>query len=171
MRTLLMLAVSACGSSSPPPPSCDAVGDRLDVLLVADTQRAAIRSAFVRQCEQHRWSGEMRQCLVRTKALNEPENCRKHLDAAQTRELDAELAKLSPVEPLPEVCVAYAKLVKQAQGCDELTPEVRATLAEQLAGHERVWATLDDKSGQAGMCASGIAALRQSAPGCFAAKP
>ena len=110
----------------------------------------------------------MKRCVINTKSLTEPQNCRTKLAPEQPKQFDAELAKL---EALPDACAAYEQLVKSAQRCEELSAEVRASLAEQLAGHQRIWATLQDKQSAAGTCAAGIAALRQSAPACFTPKP
>jgi hypothetical protein len=165
MRVVVLLAMlSACQSSEP---TCAKVGERIGELMAADPQRGELRAAFVRRCEQDRWNAEMKSCVIRTKSLTEPQNCRTKLDAEQAKQLDTELAKL---ESLPDSCAAYEQLVKSAQGCEELSAEVRAALAEQLAGHQRIWATLEDKQSAAGTCAAGIAALRQSAPSCFTPK-
>ena len=162
MRALLVLLVAAACQS--PEPTCAKVGERIDRLMSDDPQRGELRAAFVRRCEQDRWTAEMKRCVINTKSLAEPQNCRTKLTPDQGKQLDAELAKL---EALPDACVAYEQLVKSAQQCQELSPEVRASLNEQLAGHQRIWATLQDKQSAAGTCSSGIAALRQSAPACF----
>ena len=166
MRVLVLLVVVAACQS--PDPTCAKVGERIDSLMSDDPQRGELRAAFVRRCEQDRWSADMKRCVINTKSLTDPQNCRTKLDAEQGKQLDAELAKL---EALPDACVAYEQLVKVAQRCQELAPEVRASLAEQLAGHQKIWATLADKQSAAGPCASGIAALRQAAPSCFTPKP
>jgi hypothetical protein len=106
-RAVLVL-VAACGSSSPPPAApvaqapqnqCAKVADHL-LSLMTDAAREApaeeldrVRVAFLRHCEDDRWSSEAQRCFLALASKADVDRCATHLTDEQRQSLEQPPAK------------------------------------------------------------------------------
>ena len=102
MRTLPILLVLGCGSSTAPPP-CSAVGAKLVVLVQRDLeavklddetrrlvidQLPAMRDQLVNACTDSKWDPAVRSCMVDATDHAGFENCEGALNATQRDALE-----------------------------------------------------------------------------------
>lgn len=175
MRRLALL-LAACGSTQsaprePPPPSCDAVADHVRTLLdEPEDHERAVHSIFATRCERDRWAAEPRRCIVETRSLADPQNCKAKLTPAQRDVLDRELRaadRAARAARLPAECEEYKALVARLASCDKVPQQSRDALKQGLDAMSESWKNIGTMSDEFRRdlvqgCRAGADALKQA---------
>ncbi len=171
MRGLLILLVltTACQRKSKVP-TCEVMSDHvLTMFEPVDDFAKSVRAVFLKRCAEDAWSDEMRRCVVDTKSVVEPQNCKRKLQPEQQKKLESDLKEVELQETkkiLPVSCGRYEQVLALVVACDKVPKEVRDQLAARFTQVKAEWAVAADKSELAGVCASGIRLLKQAAVDC-----
>ena len=171
VRVLLLGALLiACGGKPAPPPSCEAMADHvLAMFTPADDLAREIRSVFAERCTQDAWSPEARTCVVATRTVSEPQNCKQKLSPTQQKALDDGVAAAEHRvrgRTIPGVCMRYARALQAVLACDVLPKETREELRQRFEGVQAQWDTIKDKTELEPVCGGGIQALKSAAGAC-----
>ena len=166
---ILLLLTSACQRKSNVP-TCEVMADHVQTMFEpVDDFSKSVRSVFVKRCTEDAWSDEMRTCVGDTKALVEPQNCKRKLLPEQQKKLEVDLKEVELRETkkvLPQVCVRYEQVLGLVLACDKLPQSVRDDLAARFKAAKAEWTTMADKSELGPVCSSGIRLLKQAAVDC-----
>lgn len=167
---LVLLLVTAACQRKAEVPSCEAMADHvLQMFSPIDEFSQDVRGVFATRCREDAWPEEMRSCVGETAAIVEPKNCKQKLVPEQAKKLEDDLKAAEQRQSrkvIPEACNHYERVLKNAIACDELPRETRDALAQRFAQAKAEWAAMPDKSVLAGICSSGIQALKQAAIAC-----
>ncbi len=171
MRALLVLLLltGACQRKSQVP-TCEAMADHVQTMFEpVDDFAKSVRGVFAKRCAADAWSAEMRTCVVDTKSLVEPQNCKRKLLPPQQKTLETDLAEVEQREArkvLPAVCGRYEQILGLVVGCPKVPQEIREQLAQRFHAAKAEWATMLDKSELGPVCSSGIRMLKLAAVDC-----
>jgi hypothetical protein len=166
----LMCLLTACGTRKPAP-SCVEVADHVLSLFggVGDREAVATRDIFAARCEMDRWSADARSCVVSTKSLTDPKNCKQKLTPGQSEQLEADLAAEADREAakvIPGSCTRYEQVLAKLMACESFPKTERDALAQKFAAFKASWEQVEDKRTLGEVCAPALAAVKMAASEC-----
>ena len=136
---------AACyhGDAAPPPPTCTAAAEHVRTLIQPTSTRAnKIRDVFLERCGVDGWSAEVRECVVATRSLNNPQHCKAKLTVDQRAALDRELSA-PPVAnvaiQIPPACRDYQVLIEKLGSCTVVPPSLRAMFEQGYRELAQEW--------------------------------
>jgi hypothetical protein len=166
---ILLVCLAGCGRKSTP--SCAEVADHVQTLFGAagDAYATDLRGVFATRCEQDQWPAAMRTCLIETRSLVEPKNCRQQLTPEQSAKLDADITAADEREVsqvIPDVCGRYERMLPEVLACQVLPKDVRDSLKRSYDEFKATWVNVKDKRTLAPICGSAVSSVKMAASEC-----
>ncbi|MGN6109192.1 MAG: hypothetical protein ACTHU0_29065 [Kofleriaceae bacterium] len=153
MRTSVVALVIASGCGSRPPerpapaaPTCDQAADHAAALLgPEDPSAGRVRDVVRARCTEDRWSAEARSCIVGTRSLAEPRQCKQRLSPEQRAAFERDLAATPPglapgdEEWLPPACREWGELVMRSSECQNLSGQAAQRIHQAFSDAVLTW--------------------------------
>lgn len=151
MRVLIAAMLAACHHGQappPPPPTCAEAAEHVRALLGREDAGAReIQRVFQVRCQDDRWPGDVRSCVVSTQSFKDPKHCKARLTIAQRSHLDADLQEAAAAvraRQLPPPCVQYREIVAKVASCNRIPQDMRDAMKQGLEALEKNWTDLDN---------------------------